>query len=72
MTRKRHVEPPASPEAPSYKLSELAARWRVSRHTIVDAIRKGKLRAFKVGELQYRVSAEEVARYEQQGLAVAS
>lgn len=48
-----------------YTISELADRWRVSRHTITAAIRAGRLRAFKVGARVYRIRRDEVFRYEQ-------
>lgn len=55
-----------------FTITELAERWRVSRHTITGAIRAGKLQAFKVGERAYRVREAEVVRYEQQNLAKAA
>jgi len=51
-----------------FTISELAERWRVTRHTITAAIRAGRLRAFKVGERVYRIREAEVLRYEQQNL----
>jgi len=51
-----------------FTISELAERWRVTRHTITAAIRAGRLRAFKVGERVYRIREAEVIRYEQQNL----
>ncbi len=47
-------------------VTELAKRWRVTRHSITAAIRSGRLQAFKVNERHYRISASEVLRYEQQ------
>lgn len=45
-------------------VTELMARWKYSRRVILDAIRTGKLRAFRIGERSYRVSMSEVNRYE--------
>lgn len=47
-----------------FTIPELAARWRVSRHTVTAAIRAGRLAAFKVGDRCYRIRADEVTRYE--------
>lgn len=51
-----------------YTITELADRWRVSRHTITAAIKAGRLQAFKVGERVYRIREAEVIRYEEQHL----
>ncbi len=48
-----------------FTITELMARWKVARKTILDQIRNGKLRAFRVGERSYRVTMDEVMRYEQ-------
>lgn len=55
-------------------VSEVAARWRVSRHTVVAAIRAGRLQAFRVGNRHNRIREAEVLRFEreQQLAAVAS
>jgi excisionase family DNA binding protein len=55
-----------------YTVTELAERWRVNRHTVTDAIRKGRLQAFKVGERAYRVRESEVERYERESLVRAA
>lgn len=80
--RKRNTEPasvvrpqsePANDQADDlYTISELATRWRVTRHVVTATIRAGRLQAFKVGERYYRIRKAEVIRYEQQQLAVAS
>ena len=49
---------------PVYTVNELCDRWRVARKTLLEAIRSGRLKAFKVGERVYRVSYDEVVRYE--------
>lgn len=68
--RKRNTEPPPT-AAPAndeafVTITELAKRWRTSRHTITAAIRAGRLQAFKVGERVYRIRESEALRYEQQ------
>lgn len=45
-------------------VTELMARWKYSRRSILNAIRSGKLRAFRIGERSYRVAMSEVQRYE--------
>lgn len=75
MPRKRHIEPaPISDEsvAAVYTITELAARWRASRHTITAAIRAGRLQAFKVGDRQYRIREAEVVRYENEQMGRAA
>jgi excisionase family DNA binding protein len=47
-----------------YTVSELAAHWKCSRNTVLDAIRSGRLAAFRIGERSYRVTRAEVERYE--------
>lgn len=49
-----------------FTITELVARWRVSRHTLTAAIKAGRLQAFRVGERVYRIREAEVIRYEQQ------
>ena len=61
-----------SEEGKVFTITELVARWRASQHTIMVAIRSGRLQAFKVGERNYRIREAEVLRYEQQNMAVAS
>lgn len=79
MPKKRHVDhdqpAPANDEqahAAVFTITELAQRWRASRHTITAAIRAGRLQAFKVGDRQYRIREAEVLRYEQQAMGAAS
>jgi len=47
------------------RVKELSSRWSVSEKTIGNLIRKGKLKAMRVGS-QWRVPSEEVARFEKQ------
>lgn len=84
MPRKRHIShdqpalgagtEPANAEQTNavFTITELAQRWRASRHTITAAIRAGRLQAFKVGDRQYRIREAEVLRYEQQAMGAAS
>lgn len=70
MTRKRHIEPPASlhreeSDARSFSVLQLAARWQCSPHTVRAAIRRGRLQGFRTGERVWRVAEAEVVRYEQ-------
>jgi excisionase family DNA binding protein len=46
-----------------YTLQELAKRWSCSMSVMYDMVRSHKITAFQVGK-QYRVRADEVARYE--------
>lgn len=72
MPRKRTTAPPMGvpvneqQQSAVYTVPEVARRWKVSRHTVTAAINGGKLKAFKVGERQYRILHEEVLRYESQ------
>lgn len=78
MPRKRHIAtpepaaPPAANEGRCYTVVEVAQRWRASRHTVMVAIRSGRLQAFRVGHRQYRIREDEVVRYEQQQIGAAS
>lgn len=45
-------------------LTELCARWRCTRHSILAKIHAGELKAFRVGERTYRVAIDEVLRIE--------
>lgn len=49
---------------PALKVSELMSRWNCARKTVLDAIREGRLSAFKVGRAHWRISLDEVLRYE--------
>jgi excisionase family DNA binding protein len=50
--------------SPVYTVTELCKRWKCDRHSILDAIREGRLRAFKIGKRAYRIALPEVLRYE--------
>lgn len=54
----------ANDNAAVYTVSELAAHWKCSRNTVLDAIKTGRLAAFRIGERSYRVTRAEVERYE--------
>lgn len=49
---------------PVLTVSDLMRRWKCDRKTILAAIATGKLHAFKPGARSYRVTIEEVKRYE--------
>ena len=48
-----------------FTVSELCARWKCDRKTVLAAIKAKQLAAFRVGERAYRVAAAEVLRWEQ-------
>src|SRR4051812_10613565 len=48
---------------PAFRPADLAIRWGVSTGHLHNMIRKGELRAFRIGTL-YRISADEVDRIE--------
>lgn len=48
----------------SYRIDELAERWRVSPRTIYRLIEREIIKAFRVG-VSWRVSRDEVLRREQ-------
>jgi excisionase family DNA binding protein len=45
-------------------VSELCARWRCTRKSVLAKIHAGELTAFRVGERAYRVAVAEVLRIE--------
>lgn len=45
-------------------IEQLTERWHTTRKVIYDAIHAGRLKAFKLGKRWYRVSMEEVRRFE--------
>lgn len=47
----------------TYTLKELAKRWNISYLNLFNMVKKGKIKAFRVGH-QWRVKAEEVQRVE--------
>lgn len=49
----------------AYTITTLAEHWQCSRDVIYDMIRRGELKPFKIGRV-LRISAEEVARIENQ------
>lgn len=46
------------------RIRELATRWQCSDETIMRAIRRGDLIAFRPGLRTYRVTPQEIARVE--------
>lgn len=47
-----------------YTVEALAERWSISEWTIYNMLNAGRLRGFRLGSRMWRISAEEVARYE--------
>jgi excisionase family DNA binding protein len=47
-----------------FTVTELAAKWKCSRRSVLEAIREGRLAAFCIGKRAFRVSRAEVLRYE--------
>jgi excisionase family DNA binding protein len=45
-------------------VTELTARWKCRRKTVLEAIHDGRLLAFRVGKRVYRVTLAEVERFE--------
>lgn len=54
----------ANDNDPVLTVTELCRRWKCDRHGILDAIRDGRLHAFRIGKRAYRVPLPEVLRYE--------
>jgi hypothetical protein len=55
---------------PVLTMTELMKRWKCARKTILEAHSKGRLKLFKVGDRCYRISMEEVLRYERENHGV--
>lgn len=49
-----------------FTIAELVARWKTSRRSLYDAIAAGALRPFTIGRRVYRVTLEEVQRFERE------
>jgi excisionase family DNA binding protein len=47
-----------------FTLAELTKRWKCARKTILEAIHRGDIHAFRIGNRAYRVTRDEVVRYE--------
>jgi excisionase family DNA binding protein len=47
-------------------VSDIERRWKCNRKTVYDAIKSGALGAFKPGDRVYRVTMDEVQRYERE------
>jgi excisionase family DNA binding protein len=45
-------------------VSELCARWKCTRKSVLDLIHEGRLHAFRLGKRSYRVALVEVLRWE--------
>lgn len=48
-------------------VNDLMVRWKSTRKSILEAIKEGRLRAFRVGKRVFRVAMTEVLRYEAAG-----
>jgi excisionase family DNA binding protein len=64
MTTDRRANVISNDNEPVLTVSDLMRRWKCDRKTILSAITAGKLQAFKPGSRSYRVTLEEVKRYE--------
>ena len=47
------------------KVSDVMRRWNCARKSVLDLIKAERLRAFKVGNSHWRISFDEVRRYEE-------
>ncbi len=59
----RHEDEDMTPKVTTYTVAEVAQRWRVCGKTVWRLLRRGKLRAVKVGRAT-RIRESEVERYE--------
>lgn len=48
-----------------FTVAELCVRWKCDRKSVLAKIANGSLRAFRIGERAYRITAAEVLRVEQ-------
>ncbi len=55
-----------------YTVSTLAERWGCSPDAVYALIRKGELKAFRVGGKLLRIQASEVERWESAGASIQS
>lgn len=51
-------------EPKALTVNELMRRWDCTRQTILRAIKEGRLKAFRVGARVFRVTLDEVVRFE--------
>lgn len=68
--RRKPISPPPAVPANDQQgailtMPDLMKRWRVSNHTIRQAILDGRLSAFKVGRSHWRFREVDVVAYEQ-------
>lgn len=54
---------------PVITINELMERWGCARKTVLDAIKRGSLKAFKPGDRVWRITMEEVLRFERSNAA---
>jgi excisionase family DNA binding protein len=50
-----------------YSAAKLAKRWSISKSTVYEMIRDGRLQSFRLSGQLLRITAEEVARHEELG-----
>lgn len=48
----------------TFTVADLASRWRCQRQTIYRAINEKRLNAFCVGSREFRITLDEVRRFE--------
>lgn len=48
----------------TFTVPELAQRWKCDRRSILEAIAENRLHAFRIGKRVWRISLEEVLRFE--------
>lgn len=46
-----------------YTIAELCKLWKVSKNTLLGAVRRGELGVFRVGLRAFRVTRDEAMRY---------
>ncbi len=61
--RLRREDENMTPKVTTYTVAEVAERWRVCGKTVWRLLRRGKLRAVKIGR-STRIRESEVERYE--------
>lgn len=69
MRKRIEQAPPAVAADRVFTIAEVAARWRVDRHTVYAAIKAGRLQVFKPDLRIYRIREAELLRYEQENRA---
>jgi len=47
-----------------FTVTDLCKRWKCDRHTVLDLIHDGHIKAFKLGKRAFRVTLHEVTKHE--------